>query len=67
MFRIMRKVTMSGILIIVLGAIFIFYSIIESDVVTVNNEYLTVRAIMILGFVMLMGGGLITLSPFGRK
>lgn len=63
----MQKTMMVGINIIALGAIFVFYSIVEFDAVIMNNGYLTVRTIMILGFVMLMGGGLITLSPFGRR
>ncbi|MCH9657892.1 hypothetical protein K0U27_04200 [archaeon] len=63
----MQKLTMVGIAMIVSGAIFVFYSVVELDAVIMNTEYLTVRTIMILGFVMLMGGGLITLSPFGRR
>lgn len=63
----MQKLMMVGIAMIVFGAIFVFYSVVELDAVIMNTEYLTVRTIMILGFVMLMGGALITLSPFGRR
>ena len=63
----MQKLMMVGIAMIVFGAIFVFYSVVELDAVIMNNEYLTIRTIMILGFVMMMGGGLITLSPFGRR
>jgi hypothetical protein len=58
---------MTGIVVMLLGIALVFYSASQFDGIMMNDEYLITRAIMILGFVMITGGGLITLSPFGKK
>ena len=63
----MRKIKIIGIFIILLGTVLVTFSASQSGNVASESEYLAIRGILILGFVMMVGGGLITLSPFGRK
>ena len=63
----MRKIKLIGIFIILFGTVLVIFSVSQSGDVVLESEYLTIRGIVILGFVMMVGGGLITLSPFGRK
>jgi len=63
----MRKITMIGIFIILLGTSLVTYSMSQSSNIGMENGHLIARDTLIPGFVMIMGGGLIALSPFGRK
>ena len=63
----MRKITIIGIFIILFGTSLVAYSMSQSGNIGIENEYLIARGTLILGFVMMVGGGLIALSPFGRK
>jgi len=63
----MRKTTVIGIFIILFGTSLVVYSISQTGNIGMENRHLIARGILILGFVMMMGGGLIALSPFGRK
>jgi len=63
----MRKTTMIGIFIILFGTSLVVYSISQTSNIDMENRHLIARGTLILGFVMMVGGGLIALSPFGRK
>jgi hypothetical protein len=63
----MRKTTMIGIFIILFGTSLVVYSISQTGSIGMENGHLIARGALILGFVMMMGGGLIALSPFGKK
>ena len=63
----MRKITVIGIFIILFGTSLVVYSISQTGNMDVENRHLIARGTLILGFVMMVGGGLIALSPFGRK
>ena len=62
-----RKMTLTGILIVLSGTALVSYSVTQYDGIALEHDYLTMHAILILGFVMVVGGALISLSPFGRK
>ena len=62
-----RKTTMIGIFIILFGTSLVVYSISQISNIDMENRHLIARGTLIIGFVMMVGGGLITLSPFGRK
>jgi hypothetical protein len=63
----MRKITLTGIFIMLFGIFLVSYAVTQSDGIILEYDYLIMRAILILGFVMMMGGALISLSPFSRK
>ncbi len=63
----MRKIPLIGILVVLFGIILVSYFVNQSGNVVLENEYVNDRGILILGFVLMVGGGLIALSPFGRK
>jgi hypothetical protein len=63
----MRKITVIGIFIILFGTSLVVFSTSQIGNADMENGHLIARGILILGFVMMMGGGLIALSPFGRK
>ena len=63
----MRKITVIGIFIVLFGTSLVVYSISQTGNIDMENRHLIARGTLILGFVMMVGGGLIALSPFGRK
>ena len=63
----MRKIVFCGVIVIVIGFVLILYSIIQTGSFDMADPYPTKRGLLILGFVMMAGGGLIALSPFGKK
>jgi hypothetical protein len=63
----MRKITVIGICIILFGTSLAVYSMSQTGNIGMENRHLVARGTLILGFVMMVGGGLIAMSPFGRK
>ena len=63
----MRKIVFGGIVVVLIGFVLILYSIIQTGSFDMADPYPIKRGVLILGFVMMAGGGLIALSPFGKK
>ena len=55
-----------GILIIFFGIALVAYSMSQAGNIDMENMYLITRRTLIIGFVMMVGGGLISLPPFGE-
>ncbi len=63
----MRKIALVGIFVVLLGAVLVSFSAYMSMQESSGYDALIVRPLMIVGFVMMLGGGLISLSPFGSR
>ena len=63
----MRKIVLLGLMIILIGGLLVVYSVSQINIIDIENQYIPTRGVLILGFVLMVGGGLFTLSPFGRK
>ena len=56
-----------GLLVILIGGLLVVYSVSQTNIMNIENPYITLREVLIIGIVLMMGGGLFALSPFGRK